>query len=292
MKSDESVSVRLFGGLGNQIFQYMAGKSLAMALSCSLCVDTSWLKSGYSHEKSSIKEFDFYSPDYEYGQAHKNTLHLYSDRLATVAARTSTTLASWLRINAPKNVGYEDLSRLNRGVQLRGYYQSPQYFLKLVELGAISKESFELLHPSVEFKKKSARIPRVGFIAVHVRGGDYLQKNSDYRELGGDYYESALNSFRSEIKDLPKWVFTDDEPHARKVLASIPDLNFLESESLTAAENMILMSKAHGIVGANSTFSYWSSLISRQDSSIIVPKNWVKSKSQPEDFFPAEWRLI
>lgn len=292
MKSDESVSVRLFGGLGNQIFQYMAGKSLAVALSCSLRVDTSWLKSGYSHEKSSIKEFDFYSPDYEYGQAHKNTLHLYSDRLATVAARTSTTLASWLRINAPKSVGYEDLSRLNRGVQLRGYYQSPKYFMKLVELGAVSKESFELLHPSVEFKNEYSKIPRDGFIAVHVRGGDYLQKNSDYRELGSDYYKSALNSFGSEIRSLPKWVFTDDESHARKVLASIPDLNFLESESLTAAENMVLMSKAHGIVGANSTFSYWSSVISRQDSLIIVPKNWMKSKSQPEDFFPLGWRLM
>jgi len=292
MKSDDSISVRLFGGLGNQIFQYMAGKSLAVDLNCSLRIDTSWLQSGYSHEKSSIAEFNFYRPDHEYGQAHKNTLHLYSDRLATVAARTSSTLASWLRINAPKSAGYEDLSKLNRGVQLRGYYQSPHYFMKLVESSAISKESFELLHPHEVFKKESSRIPRDGFIAVHVRGGDYLQKNSDYRDLPSDYYKSALNFLGNEVGNLPKWVFTDDQSHAKKVLASIPDLNFLENKSLTAAESMILMSKAEGIVGANSTFSYWSSVISGKDSTIIFPKIWIKSKSQPENFFPTGWQLI
>ena len=164
--------------------------------------------------------------------------------------------------------------------------------MKLVESSAISKDSFKLLHPSEVFKNECLRIPREGFIAVHVRGGDYLQKNSDYRELPSDYYRSALNSLGNEVGNLPKWVFTDDQSHAKKVLASIPNLNFIENKSLTAAESMILMSKAEGIVGANSTFSYWSSVISAKDSSIIFPKNWIKSKSQSEDFFPIGWQLI
>ena len=39
MKSEDFISVRLFGGLGNQIFQYMAGKSLAVDLKCKLHID-------------------------------------------------------------------------------------------------------------------------------------------------------------------------------------------------------------------------------------------------------------
>ena len=292
MKSDDSISVRLFGGLGNQIFQYMAGKSLAVDLKCSLHIDTSWLQDGFTHENSSITEFNFYRPDYEFGHAHKNTAHLYLERLVTVASRNSTVLSNLLRINAPRGVEYEDLSRLNRGVQLRGYYQSPQYFMKLMESGVVSMESFGLLEPGENFKKECSQIPRDGFIAVHVRGGDYLQKNSDYRELSSDYYETALNSFGSEVRNLPKWVFTDDESHAKKVLASIPNLNFLEKKSLTAAESMILMSKAKGIVGANSTFSYWSSIISGENSLIFAPKRWMKKNSLPDNFFPTGWQLI
>jgi len=292
MKSDDFISVRLFGGLGNQIFQYMAGKSLAVDLKCSLHINTSWLQDGFTHENSSITEFKFYRPDLEFGQIHKNTAYLYLDRSVTVLSRNSPALSNLLRINAPRGVGYEDLSKLNRGVQLRGYYQSPQYFMKLMESGVVSKESFELLEPGEKFKKECAQIPRDGFVAVHVRGGDYLQKNSDYRELSSDYYETALDSFGNEVRNLPKWVFTDDESHAKKVLASIPNLNFLEKKSITAAETMILMSKAKGIVGANSTFSYWSSIISGEDSSIFVPKRWMKRNSQPEDFFPTRWQLI
>ena len=64
MKTNNFVSVRLFGGLGNQIFQYMAGKSLAIDRNCDLHIDSSWLRDGYAHKNSTISEFKFFQPDY------------------------------------------------------------------------------------------------------------------------------------------------------------------------------------------------------------------------------------
>jgi len=292
MKSEDFISVRLFGGLGNQIFQYMAGKSLAVDLKCKLHIDNSWLLDGFTHKNSSIADFNFYTPDLEYGRAHRNTAHLYLDRLATIVARNSALVSQMTNINAPRGVGYEEFSKLNLGVQLRGYYQSPDYFMKLLRSGVVKESSFELLQPSKDFSQKFSQIPKDGFIAIHVRGGDYLKKNSNYRELSREYYETALKFFSNEERDLPKWVFTDDESHAKKILTSIPGIKFLENKSMTSAESMFLMSKAKGIVCANSTFSYWASLLSRNTSMIIAPRKWMKQNDQREDFFPNGWQII
>jgi len=72
----------------------------------------------------------------------------------------------------------------------------------------------------------------------------------------------------------------------------VPGLNFIANESMTAAESMILMSKADAIICANSTFSYWASLINGQTSSIVLPRTWMKKTSQPEDFFINGWQVI
>lgn len=292
MKKEDFISVRLFGGLGNQIFQYMAGKWLATERKIQLYVDTNWLRDGYTHTASNVSEFEFYRPDYEYGNGHYNQTHLYFDRLATVAARNIPFMGKITKINAPKNAGFEDLSSIRSGYQLRGYYQSPLYFKSLMEFGEFSNSSFELNRPSKYFKSAMNDIPNDGYLAVHVRGGDFLQKNSPYLQLGSDYYRKAIKSLIEICGNLPVWVFSDDLNQAKEVLSNSTDLIFFEPEGLTAAETMKIMSNAKGIVCANSTFSYWAGLISGNQSVTIAPKQWMKSFEQPEAFFPENWFVI
>jgi len=292
MEKDEFISVRLFGGLGNQIFQYMAGMWLASDRKLPLYVDTSWLQDGYTHSNSSISEFQFYKPDSEFGYKHKNLLHLYSDRLATIAARKIPIIARIGRINAPRSAGYEDFTKVKPGVQLRGYYQAPQYFARLVNSGEITKSSFDLNKPSESFNSLRNQVPSQGFLAVHVRGGDYLKKNSSYVQLTSEYYKKAFSIVSETCGSLPVWVFTDDVDYAKQMLSLFSDLFYVDGKSTTAAEELKLMSMAKGIVCANSTFSYWASVISDSASLIVAPNSWIKAHEQPRDFFPKGWKLI
>lgn len=292
MKQEEFISVRLFGGLGNQIFQYMAGKWLASERDLPLSVDTSWLQDGYTHLNSSISEFQFYKPDREYGHKHKNLPCLYLDRLATISARNIPMVARLVRINAPKSAGFEDFTKVKSEIQLRGYYQSLQYFARLMKSGEITKTSFDLNKPSESFNSLRIHVPSQGFLAVHVRGGDYLKENTAYVELTSKYYKDAIESVRNMCGNLPIWVFTDDVHHAKKTLSSFSGFNYIENKSITAAESMKLMSLAKGIVCANSTFSYWASVISDSASFIVAPNSWIKAHEQPGDFFPKDWKLI
>ena len=292
MEQDKFISVRLFGGLGNQIFQYMAGKLLASERNLLLYVDTSWLQDGYTHLNSNISEFQFYKPDREFGHKHKNPLHLYMDRFVTIAARNIPIVARVGRINAPRSAGYEDFTKVKPGVQLRGYYQSPQYFAWLMKTGEITMSSFDLNNPSESFNSIKNQVPSQGFLAVHVRGGDYLKENSSYVQLTSEYYIKAISVVSETCGSLPVWVFTDDVDYAKQILSSFSDLFYVDGKLTTAAEEMKLMSMAKGIVCANSTFSYWASLISDSASPIVAPNSWIKAHEQPEDFFPKSWKLI
>jgi hypothetical protein len=292
MEQEGYISVRLFGGLGNQIFQYMAGKCLASERNSLLYVDTSWLLDGYTHSNSSISEFQFYKPDHVYGDKHMNLLLLYLDRLATIAARNIPIFTNFVKINAPRSTGFEDFTTVKLGVELRGYYQSLQYFEKLMENREITKSSFELNKPSESFNSKKNQVPSQGFFAVHVRGGDYLKKKATYEQLTSKYYLEAIRSVREMCGNLPIWVFTDDVDYAKKTLSSLSDLYYVDNNSISAAESMKLMSLATGIICANSTFSYWASVISDSATLIVAPSSWIKKHEQPKEFFPKGWKLI
>lgn len=291
-KKEEVISLRLFGGLGNQIFQYMAGKWLAAYRNLPLHIDNNWLHDGYGHPNSSIFEFGLYKPDLEYGMGHKNFLSLYIDRFATIASRNIPFVADITKINAPKNPFYEDLTRIKSGIHLRGYYQSPQYFYELLNMGYVGKKSFQLIKPSKSFEFIYKELSAQDVLAVHVRAGDYLKKKSPHRNLDSKYYQSAIESATEICGNLPILVFSDDILYAKKKLSGFLNLKFVDGSSITAAENMKLMSMAKGIVSANSTFSYWAGMMSEPKTLVVAPKDWMINSAQPVDFFPKDWILI
>ncbi len=292
MRDPNFVVTRLFGGIGNQIFQYMSGKWLATELQCELKLDVSWINSGYSHLNSSIADFKMYESVEECEIKHLRAIDLYRERTKTVLARKSRIYSQFSKIHAPVSPGFSDISKLKPGSQLRGYYQNPYFFNQLVENGVVTLEDFGLIQQSQSYSKFESEIPSSGFIAVHVRGGDYLAKNSIYRQLGSDYYELSLKIIQSEYPNLPIWIFTDDQIFAESFLFSSNSHTYVDSKNLSPAETLKLMSQARAIVCANSTFSYWASMISKKETMIVAPGKWLKRMEQDADFFPKSWTLL
>jgi hypothetical protein len=292
MKDYEFVVTRLFGGLGNQIFQYMAGKWLATELRCNLKLDVGWVNGGYTHSNSSISDFKMYESVDECEKKNLGSINQYLERTKTVLARKSAIYSQFSKIHAPASPGFSDISKLKPGAQLRGYYQTPRFFSELMEYGAITLEDFGLMHPSQTYFKFESEIPNSGFLAVHVRGGDYLGKNSIYRQLGPDYYQTGLKAIQSEYPNLPIWIFTDDQKFTKSFLFSNTSHTYVDSESLSPAETLKLMSHARAIVCANSTFSYWASMISKSETMVVAPSQWLKTIKQDADFFPKSWTLL
>ena len=288
MNNSKKVTVRLFGGLGNQLFQYFAGLDLSIKSGSKLIIDFRWIESTYSQDASDIRDFKFLK-DTSIMSQEFGKLNFKIERLKTIISRKSQIAAKFFALNTPKSPGFSELSALKPGVELRGYYQSNKYFDTVSR--TLGTQDWSLEIESRLFLNFKSQLDAAPFIAVHVRGGDYLKKSNIYHRLDATYYVNSLSRLKSELGDIRVFVFSDDSEYARDILKNVPTLEFLDQEGLRASEAMVLMSLAQGIVIANSTFSYWAAMINA-GKLIASPKYWYKDVEVDENLYPPSWIIV
>jgi hypothetical protein len=288
---NKSTEVRLFGGMGNQLFQLMAGILASEIRNSNLTLDTRWLKIGFEHSNSNIFAFNWKNiPNYSVkeGSMHK-TEKLLSHLFNSLSVRDLIP-AKCMRYRSDKqffeSTDWYNASRIN----LIGYFQDIRIFKLLNEKYNFT---FELEHISQEYKKQLVKLDG-NFISIHIRGGDYITSNNYHLILQSDYYQKAIRLVRLRHHDLPIVVFTDDEKHSSTVLRGIDTkIDQIFSNSLSPVESMKLMSKAKVIITANSTFSLWSGLIAKNCELTITPRIWyTKSTLEVENLLPSNWVKI
>jgi Glycosyl transferase family 11 len=125
--------------------------------------------------------------------------------------------------------------------------------------------------------------------ALHVRRGDYTSGWSFHRPCPSSYYEQALALLQEDVPNATLLVFSDDIEWCRRNLRLDADMHFMEGNPDWL--DMAVMSLCQYHICANSSFSWWGALMSK-DASPIVP--WLSNVS-PETFRvarPAHWREI
>lgn len=121
---DRDTKVRLFGGLGNQLFQLMAGTFASEIRKSNLTLDTRWLKLGFGHSNSNILAFSWEnSANYliKEGSIHKSE-RLLSHLFNSLSVRDLIP-AKIIRYRSDKkffdSTDWHEASRIN----LIGYFQ-------------------------------------------------------------------------------------------------------------------------------------------------------------------------
>ena len=288
MKLEPSVRVRLFGGLGNQLFQYFAGLDVSRKFDLRLELDSRWITSSYSHDVSDIRDFEFSKHLHIITTENSGEINYFSERLKTKLAQRNLFFAKTFNLDVPKRANFNEIKYNGRYLELRGYYQSYLYFQNLNS--PLEKNDWKLGFESEKFLEIKNILAAEPFIAIHVRGGDYLNTSSIYHRLDAKYFEDSLMSLRREIGCIQTFVFTDDYDYAKEILKEIPGLDFINQKGLRASEAMILISMAKGIVLSNSTFSYWAAVIN-SSRLIIAPKYWFLNTKVDENLYPPKWQL-
>lgn len=282
--NDELIRIRLFGGLGNQLFQFTAGASLANSRNCKLLIDKSWLNSTTSHPNSSLDAYQFTdSKAIAWTNNRSNTL--WNTNLGNSLVRKLQIPSNFTKIHNPLEVGYVELSHLPQSIELRGYYQSYRYFDDLKKTGNL---------PNFDLKNSSILPLEEDFIGIHIRGGDYLNAKSGMYQLGSEYYARSIAKARMDFPNLPIIVFTNDERFASVMLDSIIGLQyrFFPNANFSAAHVVSQFSKGTVIIGANSTFSYWAGMLSRSSELKIFPNEWFRNNRRPKFLYPPDWKIV
>jgi hypothetical protein len=240
--------VHPIGGLGNQLFQIAAGYVYSKKYDKKLVIDPTHWNVCQGNHVLSYKDTIF--KNFEYG---------------------STITGDVIEI-LEKQFNYSELPYHPGNVSLNGYFQSLKYFEEY------KNEFINLLNlPEVDNEYlKCGRPISIGF---HIRRGDYLKYPNIHYICDTKYFDYFFDIFNMTKNDSSICVFTDSPDHILKEFKQ--EYQIIKSNS--DLKELAYMSQCDIIVGSNSTFSWWASLIGGKNC--YFPSKWFGDGRPHEDIF-------
>jgi hypothetical protein len=302
------ITVSLIGGLGNQMFQYAAGKALAERHGVPLALDISGFRN-YALRPflldrllvpeaiASVQAEPAERPEENFTRAKWKAR---IDRLLGKARLPK--LASSPNEYREPHFHYDPaFEMLGPKVSLFGYFQSERYFNSIAESLRDWLSPREPLGEAAAVALKRIETSRLP-VSVHVRRGDYLKPGTHevHGILGETFYRQAFDRLEGMIgRDAEIFIFSDDPAAAEQVLGFIPGsrLNHVRGDPERPWEDMALMARCRHHVIANSSFSWWGAWLDPSPDKIVVaPRAWFAAtelnKRNTGDLYPAGWILV
>lgn len=293
--SSSEITVRLVGGIGNQLFGYVAGRYISEQISAKLSFDTSKIGKGFTSHNSSLLTLNVIENIWERKSIKKSIQGFFYDGLIylyEIINLKSNLLNSFFGLYISNEIGFDhNLSKIRSSRYISGYFQSYKY----LEQQSLQHEIRTLMkprNPSSWYLNTKLRVEAEQPIMVHVRRGDY----SDIEAIGmlsTSYFEEAIDEIRklNNLKENPIWIFSDEISRVSKEFSEIQCENLFfvhQPEESDPAEALLLMSMGAANVISNSTFSWWSAFLNL-DKPVIAPSTWFKFASDPRDLIPPKW---
>lgn len=270
------ISVRMFGGLGNQLFQYFAAKHVEATTDSELIFDFTHIESPSAHRRSDIRDFDFFNTEKTKISDSYGNFKVNAFRARNLLSRKSELISRFMKIDSPGTREPKVSSHIKDFWRMEGYYQDYDYYFEHIERNP--NFNWKLVRKDTELEKAEIEFNSKKVLAIHIRGGDYLKAPKIYRELDPTYYQKAIDYLCERFAVDEFILFTDDTRHAEMILASLGNYNFKVAPNLSASNSLLLLSKAAGIVSSNSTFSAWAAMISDSESHVTSPAIWFNQK--------------
>lgn len=292
----QGVITRLNGGLGNQLFQYAAGRALAERLGVSLKVDIS------EFETYLLRRFELDQFATSAGIATPEELAgfvINPSRFQRYYSRFAISLGLGLNNIAfrENKFGYDNaFEKIRHPTYLNGYWQSEKYFKSAED--KLRRELCLADRLGEASQKILDQILQCQAVSLHIRRGDYITNSSAAAVHGVcplDYYYSAIRQIATLVQNPCFFVFSDDPQWAKDNLKISYPIQFVEANGPDrAVEDMWLMKSCKHHIIANSSFSWWAAWLNeRLDNIVIAPRIWfLDKKIDDKDLIPEQWHRI
>lgn len=297
------IVVRLWGGLGNQMFQYAFGYSIAKKTNSNLLLDTRFYTEDFISRNPHFKkqELNLCSLNLEF----KEQINRDSE-LTLVNILQNRTISRLIRIppyfsiKVDRGLKYIKETRLkvykkiiecpDTNAYYDGYWQSEDYF---IDYKQELIRQYYFTNARIEETVKHYSLQDNNAVSVHMRLGDYGTKKrwiAHYNYvISPKYYIDAMNEIKIKLGNPKFYIFSNNLTKAKELLGE--DYNYIsinEDRYLSDLEEFIVMSKCKHHIISNSTYSWWAAWLSNNGITIapdivfgnnrIIPQNWSKVK--------------
>lgn len=290
--------VRLYGGLGNIMFQFGWGRYVESTLGRSVKYDVTlqsvravtaleaWLGPDNALQRCTPLERFLSVGMLPIGKAGVRQLPFLKSIGSPISnARTFSLIP--------------DEAEVRRARYFSGYFQH----IDLVE--HVRRALRNAIDPAINqwrdrFEKRFGRLP----ISVHVRLGDYFHE-AQRRTHGiteASYFQRAFEYIAAnsgDLADAPILLFSNEPEKAREMIGggmgSNTIVNFSNNWKVSDSEEMLAMAACGGHIIANSTFSYWGAAFAATPGLKIAPRQWFADPALntiADQLFDTSWKRV
>lgn len=289
--SKQSITLKIRGGLGNQLFQVLALEKLAEETKRRPIIDISWYNNKVnSDSKLSKRRFELqkFLWDVEIKNPPRiiSQLNIWMERITKKFPRLGQVIFGYMF--EPKFIDSAVTFRQN--ISVYGYWLDAKMFPSSHTQTKPRVKKF--LKTSINIEKVNEILQRVvskEIIVLHVRGTDYLTLNKVFVTLDKSYYLAAINRIKEarKMSNIEIIVLSDDCNYSQRLLADIPYPTFFVDSSfeLNHFDTLYIMSMSLNLICSNSTFAWWGAFLnSNLDSILTFPKRYMNGVSSSDVF--------
>ena len=288
------IITRIHGGLGNQLFEYAAGRRLAHTRNTNLKLDISSLLEASTKRHFGLEFFNIQAtiatPD-EIREVNVIDTGRKKRLLWNFRHMFGVTPLYFFR---EKGLPFEPrILQAPDNTYLHGHWQSEKNFK---DIEPILRSEFMVTVPQTGINAKMAQqITTSNAVSMHIRRTDYVSNetfSNIYNVCDDNYYKRAVQYISEKTKDPTFFIFSDDIAWAKanirlSFLTVFVDIN----DDSKNFEDLRLMSQCKHNIIANSTFSWWGAWLNSNPEKIIVaPKKWFGVDTwDTSDIIPQSW---
>lgn len=271
LRSVAMIVSKIRGGLGNQLFEYAAGRCLADMHNTSLLLDASWYKSGRR---------PFWLDQFRINADISRDDHSQAEDGIGFNQQHWCFYTGFL-----KYPGYRFLS---------GWWQSERFFAPAADIirNDLAFSNPELQNEARSWHRRFRAELNDPVVALHVRRQDYVRLSAQ-----GHFSLPNQHYYRAAMAECPQnsvfLLFSDDLPWCRENM-NYPGVAFCDIKD-TLLSFAVMQLCDHFII-ANSTFSWWAAWLGEKPSTkVISPRSedWFGpnhgKKNETGHIIPPRW---
>lgn len=300
------IIIRLFGGLGNQLFQYAFGRRLSILNNSRLKLD---IETGFNDDfynrKYCLKYFNI-NEDFADENIVPKFFFKHTESVSTIG-KIKRKINLIMPYSKDVVVFEKDIENANNDLLFNG---QPKYFIgywqKIKYFEGIEntlRNEFSLKNKlSGENLRTVEKIQSTNSVAVHFRklygfsNGRTLQKHIDVHGiLSNDYYKEAIDFLCERYTDLHFFIFSDNYKWVKENFNFyVPFTIVSHNDDAHNYEDLRLMSSCKHNIIANSSFSWWAGWLNNNPNKIVIaPNRWFnKGNYSSADLISEEWIRI
>ena len=292
------ITVKLMGGLGNQMFQYALAKNLAIKNKTEVIFDLTFLNHRLPGTKYVFRNYDlgiFKNIRNQTTLLSKLSKYLRNTAyiMQTLINKIGSKIIKNYYITERKQYEFDpSIMKSDKNCYLSGYWQNEKYFKDISNeiKEDFSKFSYPLSEKSAKLLKE---IHKENSVCVNFRRTDYLTINTFMGDIDANYYNNAIKLMSEKIGKPHLFIFSDDIEWCKNNFKSEFTTTFVDHSyaGKKFSDYFQLMMNCKNFIIPNSTFAWWAAWLSSDKNKVIIaPKTWIISKDyDSSDMVPKEW---